>query len=119
MRVRALDTLGDWLWGNGKGNYKTANSAVAQNIRTRLNSFVGDCFFDLEAGLDWYGLLGYKNQVALRLAVSAVILNTTEVTGLKQIDIKYYPDTRNITISYRAQTTYSTLTDTYEYTQSL
>lgn len=119
MRVRALDTNGDWSFGNGKGDYKQGNPAVAQNIKTRLNSFVGDCFFDLEAGLDWYGLLGYKDRIALRLAVSSVILNTTEVTGLKQINFNYNAVTRDVSISYKAQTTYSTLTDIYQYSQGL
>lgn len=119
MRVRSLDSNGDWEWGNGKGNYKQGNAAIAQNIKTRLSSFVSDCFFDLEAGLDWYGLLGYKDKVALRLAVSSVILNTTEVTGLKQINLNYNAVTRDLTITYKAQTTYSTLTDIYQYSQGL
>jgi hypothetical protein len=42
-------------------------------------------FFDLGAGIDWFNLLGAKDQVALNLSISAVILNTLNVTGILQL----------------------------------
>ena len=115
MIVRAIDSVGDWLFGNGKGNYKTANNAIAQSIQTRLSSFLNDCFFDSTAGIDWYNLLGSKNQIALRLALSNSILNTYGVIGIKQLNINYDSTTRNITISYQVQTTFSTINADYQY----
>lgn len=115
MRVRAIDGAGDWTYGKGQNDYLTANAAVAQNIETRLLSFIGDCFFDLGAGLDWFTFLGSKDQLALNLAVSAVILNTVGVTGVKQILVTLDPSSRKLTIQYRVQTVYSVLTDTFQY----
>lgn len=108
MRVRALDIDHDWTFGAGKSNYVQANAAVVQNINTRLSSFVGNCFFDLGMGIDWFNLLGYKDQLALDLAVSTMILKTPEVTGIIQLFTDLNRKTRNYTVVYNVQTVYST-----------
>ncbi len=112
MRVRALDVDHDWTFGKGRNDYLVNNKAVTQNIDTRLNSFLGDCFFDLGAGIDWFNLLGAKDQLALNLAISAVILNTQEVTGILQLSI-VLSVTRRLTVQYRVQTSYSTAAATF------
>lgn len=115
MRVRALDGTGDWTFGKGQNNYLTNNAAVAQNIKTRLLSFLGDCFFDMGAGLDWFTYLGGKDQIAVNLAVSAVILNTAGVTGLRQVSINLDATSRKLSISYRVQTSYSVFSSSFQY----
>jgi hypothetical protein len=115
MIVRAIDASGDWLFGKGQNDYKRNNQAIAQSIRTRLMSFLGDCFFATTDGIDWFNLLGAKNQVALQLAISAVILNTQNVTGILMIRVQLDEVTRLFSIQYRAQTTYSTTADTFTY----
>ncbi len=113
--IRATDSTGDWVFGSGINAYKTGNAEVAQNIQSRLQSFLGDCFFDAGAGLDWFNLLGSKNQVALQLAVAAVILNTANVTGGLQLSVVYNELTRNVAITYQVETTFSTLTNAFAY----
>lgn len=113
-RVRALDVNHDWEYGKGQNDYKTGLDAVTQNIDTRLLSFLGDCFFDLNAGIDWFTFLGGKDEVKLNLAVSAVILNTENVTGLLQLSISLN-SVRNLTISYVVQTTYSVASSQFQY----
>lgn len=100
MIVRALDVNYDWTFGKGKNDYLQARRAVQQNIRTRLLSFLGDCFFNIEAGIDWFNLLGSKNQIALNLAVSTVLLNTDGVTSILQLELDLDRRTRDLTISY-------------------
>ena len=107
MIIRALDSNHDWTWGRGRNNYLRMNNAVIQNIDTRLNSFLGDCFFDLEAGIDWFNLLGSTNQLALKLAISAVIINTENVTALLELS-SVIDENRRITIQYEVTTVYST-----------
>ncbi len=114
MRVRALDVNHDWLFGKGQNDYMTANAAVIQNINTRLNSFLGDCFFNLGAGLDWLNLLGSKDQVSLNLAISAAILNTTNVTGILQLSV-VLSVIRELTVRYKVQTSYSTAAGLFQY----
>jgi hypothetical protein len=107
MIVRTIDSNHDWTFGKGRNNYRQNNDAVTQNINTRLYAFINDCFFDKDAGIDWWNLLGSKNKLALELAVSATILNTEGVTGLLALSANL-DQNRNITIVYQVVTTYST-----------
>jgi hypothetical protein len=115
MSTRALDSNGDWTFGSGINNYLTGNAEVAQNIKTRLQCFLGDCFFDTGMGVDWFNLLGSKQQVALQLSIAAVILNTQYVTGGLQLSVSYNEKTRGISIIFQVQTTYSQLTSQFVY----
>ena len=115
MIVRALDSNGDWIYGTGVNAYVSGNNAVAQDIQTRLQSFLSDCFFDTGAGIAWFQLLGQKNETALNLAVAAVILNTSNVTGGLQLSVVYNSVTRNVTITYQVQTSYSQLSNSFQY----
>lgn len=99
-RVRALDAAGDWTFGKGQNDYKTGLAAVRQNIQTRLSSFLGDCFFDIPAGIDWFNFLGGKEPQALELAIRTVILNTVDVTALLSVNSTLDPITRNLNIVY-------------------
>jgi len=113
--VRAIDSTGDWLFGKSLNDYVSANAAVKQNIRTRLLEFLGDCFFNIAAGIDWLNLLsGSKSEFALNLSISSVILNTTNVTGILQLSIGLTSQ-RKISISYQVQTTYSITGDIFQY----
>lgn len=107
MSVRALDSLGDWQFGAGLNDYKVNNLEVAQDIQTRLNSFLGDCFFDLGAGINWTGFLSGKDPLGLNLAISAVILNTPYVQTVNQLFLTLNSN-RLITISYNVTTSYTT-----------
>jgi hypothetical protein len=108
MIVRALDSNFDWTYGRGKNNYLSGRSAVAQNISTRLKSFLGDCFYDTAAGIDWFNRIGSKDIIALNLDVSAVILNTRDVTGIVQLSINLN-SARKLTIQYAVTTAYVTI----------
>ena len=110
MIVRALSSTGDWTFGASKDNYLSANAAVAQSIGTRLLSFLGDCFFDTSAGIDWFTFLGgSKSQLALELAISAVILNTENVTGISTLSVGLVDSTRAFSITYSVTTTFGNL----------
>jgi hypothetical protein len=113
MIVRGIDAEGDFLFGKGRNDYKRDNDAIGQNLVTRLRSFLGDCFFDVEAGLDWYNLLGFKNQLAVNLAVRTAILNTEGITKLIELSM-VLSQNRNLTITYSADTVYSTSVGTVE-----
>lgn len=106
MIVRALDANGDWEFGKGRNNYKSGLAAVSQNIQTRVSSFLGDCFFATNEGIDWFTFDGSKDEVAVNLATSVCILNTEDVTSILQpnatLDAK-----RGWSVEYQAQTTYS------------
>lgn len=106
MIVRALDSEQDWTFGRGKNDYLKDNYAIAQSIKTRLQSFLGDCFFDLEAGVDWWNLLGSKNLTGLNLSIKSIILNTSGVTTLVELSTSL-DNNRNLSVVYSVNTVYS------------
>jgi hypothetical protein len=115
MIVRALDSNGDWLFGKGRNDYRSGILAIGQNVQTRLASFLGDCFFATQSGIDWWNLLGGKNSLALQLSIQTTILNTNNVTGLKQLSYSL-DDNRVFTAQFQIQTSLSTsLASTFTY----
>lgn len=105
MIIRALDSDGDWTYGNGKNSYKKDQDAAAQLVETRVKSFVNDCFFASDAGIDWFNLLGQKNQLALYLAISSTILNTESVTKLLTLSVNT-DSLRLFSVAYKALTSF-------------
>lgn len=124
MIVRNLDVNGDWTYGAGLNNYAQGQLAAQLIIRTRILSFLGDCFFDSGAGLNWLGYLGVSggdNELALNLALSAVILNSVDengnpiVLGLNMVTAMLNRKSRNLAVKYQAVTIYSTVTGAFTY----
>lgn len=105
MIVRGIDNNSDWLFGKGKNDYKTEKDAVAQMIQTTVMSFVGDCFFAVNKGIDWFNLLGTNEEVQLKLSIATEILSISEVTGI--IEISTNRDiNRKLSLSYKVDTIY-------------
>lgn len=105
MIVRAIDLSGDWTFGKGRNDYLSGNPAVAQNLVTRLRSFLGDCFFDMPAGVDWFNQLGGKNVLGLTRDVKTVILNTQYVTRIISLGITL-DSARDLGLSYEVDTVF-------------
>lgn len=114
MIVRGVDTDGDWLFGKGRNDYKRNRDAISQNIKTRLKSFLGNCFFALNDGLDWPTLLGSKDPAMAKLAISTCILNTTGVTGMKLLTYSL-DEQRNLFLQYDVQSVEGDILDKYQY----
>jgi hypothetical protein len=106
MITRAIDTQNDWIFGTGKESYFTEQSSVGQNIKTRLQSFFNDCFFDLEAGIDWFSLLGSRNQSGLKNAVAKAILSTTGVYSIDEL-VFSLSENRDLLVQYQVTTLWS------------
>lgn len=106
MIFRNLDENGDWTFGKGISNYVDLNTAIGLNIRTRIYSWVGDCFFDMKAGIDWINRLGSKDQRALlELDLKRSILQADGVTGIVSFDTQLIG--RKFTANYSVNTKYS------------
>lgn len=106
MSFRNLDENHDWVAGTGKNAYVTENQEIALNVETRLLSFLGDCFFATNEGIDWFNLLDYNKQQQLENAVQEVIIQTPEVTAINSVDIVLGAN-RQIRLTYDIQTIYS------------
>ena len=104
MIVRSLDKNHDWTFGAGKNNYRTNLNALAQNLQTRLLCFLGDCFFDLTTGINWWFYLGSRNrQDELQMEVADVILSTENVTSIENLQMDLNAN-REIKLTYTIDT---------------
>lgn len=117
MIIRELDINGDWNFGKGRNNYLRGKKALMLNLKTRLQCFLGDCFFDLSAGIDWFNLVGSKDLLSLKLACSATILNTRDVTGLQTLNFSVNPRTRALTVTYRVASVFGPIADDFIFDQ--
>ena len=106
MAFRNLSGNGDWVFGSGKNSYVTENLEIGVNIQTRVLSFLGDCFFASEEGIDWFNLLEMGKQEQLENSVQETIKNTPGVTAINSVDV-VLGASRRITINYDVQTIYS------------
>ncbi|MEZ5691201.1 MAG: hypothetical protein R3D71_06015 [Rickettsiales bacterium] len=107
MKIRGLDLNHDWLFGRGKNDYLLADSAIALNIKTRILSWVGDCFFDMTAGIDWINRLGKtKQRELLELDLRRIILTSEGVTGIISFNSQLID--RSFSAQYEVRTENST-----------
>lgn len=98
---------GDWKYGKGVNDYTSFNQAIGLNIKTRLKSWLNDCFFDLPAGIDWTNYLGSKDKRSLLEAdLRRVILQSENVTGILSFNTEL-DVSRQFTANYEVQTIYS------------
>lgn len=106
MKFRNLDDNHDWTFGRGTGCYVDGNQAIGLNIKTRILSWLNDCFFALDAGIDWYNRLGSKDQrELLEFDLRRIILQSKDVTGILSLDSNLIG--RNFTANFSVQTIYS------------
>lgn len=116
MKVRAITNTGEWTFGKGKNNYAKDVNAVAQMIKTRLKSFLGDCFFALGDGIDWFNLNGSKDLDEIKINIVATILNTPEVISANEVNVTLGQN-RNLIVQYEVNTNYGRVSN--ELTQEL
>lgn len=109
MSVRAIDDNRDWQFGQSKQSYKIGIEETAQMIKTRVLSFLGDCFFATQEGIDWLNLLGKgaQKEEDLKKSISLVILETPRVLALNKVELIRDRDSRKLIISYDVATIYS------------
>ena len=106
-RVRRLDKNHDWTFGQGFSNYATESDAIAQNVQTRLWSFVNDWFLDLEHGLPWLEQMGRGvNMADWEIKIKRYVLETEGVSKITDYQANFDPDSRKLTISIDYQDIY-------------
>lgn len=80
--VRALDSSGDWSMGNGSAGYLQQDSAIGQQVPCNCKVILGEVFWALNIGINWYAFLSSDQPQALSLALKSTILNSVNVTGI-------------------------------------
>lgn len=110
MKVRAIDSKGDWDFGKGRQSYKQDLDAIMQLNITHIRSWYLDCFFDMQAGIDWKNLLGQKQTAPkIRDAVRNEVLKIEGVNSVNNVSMSIDED-RNLNVQYLESTIYGTIT---------
>lgn len=107
MIIRKVDGEHDWLFGHGLSDYAKDDAAIAENIQTRLMSWVGDCFFAIQEGVDWRQRLDIGQQQALKDELQSIILQSYGVIAVNSMELLFNGVTRLATITYNIQTIFS------------
>lgn len=108
MRIRALDANGDITFGQGQQNYLTGQAAIGLNIKTRLLSFLNNCFWAMGAGIDWFTFLSGGNTAPqIQIAVTAIIAQSFGVISVNNVFVTVNPKTRSVSLSYNVVTIYT------------
>ncbi len=107
MIIRKIDAMNDWLFGHGISDYAQNQEAIEENIKTRLLSWVGDCFFALQDGVDWRSRLDAGQQRNLLNELKTVILASSGVVAVLSIAGVFDGATRVFTVSATISTIYS------------
>lgn len=110
MKTRGLDSNDDWDFGRGKQSYVSDKDAVSQNIKTRLRSWKGDCFFDVDSGVDWTNFLDKGKKTQLDLDIKRVILQTAGVLRIKDFSGTLDSSERNLTIAATVDSIFGSIT---------
>jgi len=99
MQVSGLDKNLDWRFGKGRAVYKRDSAAIAQNVLTRLRSFRGDWYLNVEFGINWIELLGnLGTENRLLRAVESTVLQTDGVISIQRLGIIRRNANRGVTI---------------------
>lgn len=106
MKIRATDTNGDWTFGKGKSNYRTELEAVAGNIKSRLLSWRGDCFFAPAEGVDYNNFMDKGTKDLLDSDIKRVILQSEGVLRINTYDSRLDNSIRGFTAEANILTIY-------------
>ena len=97
MRVRAIDSEGDWLLG-----HKANSAAIAQNVKTQILSLYNDWFLDFENGVRWFNYLSKNpNTDKMRDEIKRQILSVEGVSSLEILNINTNERKATIEVQYR------------------
>ena len=106
-RVSVLDN-DDWTFGQGTANYIKGDVAIRQNVKTRLLSFAGDWFLDLQANIDWILLLSSRNsQTETEGAIRRVVLDTENVVKINNFKVDLNVKKRAVSVTMSVSTIFS------------
>lgn len=104
MRVRALDSNWDFKFGKSRQDYASESLATAYDVKQKILCWYNDCFFDMQAGIDYKNLLGEKGgKTTLDNSVKKILMvqpDIVEITYFESsvIDRKYSLTTRFKTV---------------------
>lgn len=107
MIIRATTPTNDWTFGKSLQDYFINEAAIEANVRTKLLEWVGDCYFNLIAGIDWKNRLDVGQQQALIVEIKQLVLQCYGVVGIVAFQANFSGTTRFDSITMTLQTIYT------------
>jgi len=107
MSFRGIDGQNDWFFGQGIQSYFTGNDEIEADIKTTLQTFLQECFFDPNFGVPWFGILGQKNSALLIVTLRNIISQVSGVTGITNVEYNLTAE-RVAQVKYNVNTRYTT-----------
>lgn len=108
MRVRKQDQNGDYVFGNGQGDFfRDSPEAVGQVCMTRLQLWRGEWFLDVEEGTPYLqGVIGKHKQQTAENVFRARILGTEGVRSIASLESNNDPEMRKLSVVASVDTIY-------------
>lgn len=108
MRVRLIDSNNDFVFGSQQSSYAIGATAVALDIKLKLQEWYGDCFFALQNGVPWKYRLGNHGQKAfLDKDIFEIASNVDGVLSIQNFESividRRYKATFNVIQSYSTE----------------
>ncbi len=106
LRDIRIDPLtGDWASASATKPTSAAvsgDTAIGQHLRIRLRMIKGECPWDLDGGVDYFGTVFRKSATDSEIAadVQRVILGTLGITGLTSFALSRNPVTRLLSVAF-------------------
>lgn len=109
MKFRALDADRDWTFGAGLQSYLTEEDAIAEDTRTALKIFLGEVFFALDFGIDWWNLIGGRGDAEQNIVLQSrqMISSRDGVTRINSVDALLDRDTRGLSVAFDVDTVFT------------
>jgi hypothetical protein len=104
---RGIDDDNDWLFGAGKQSYFRNDLAVETDIKTALQTFYQESFYEPDEGVAWFSLLGQRSVDLLNLNIRAAIIKVEGVTSVQNVSVSL-DQNRNCVVKYLVTTIYTT-----------
>lgn len=105
MIFRQLTEDNDWTFGKGKNNFAITEKAIQLDVKTRIQEWLNDCFFNMTVGIDWLNRLDRNQKQNLENEIKITILKTNNITGILNFSSSFV--NRVFRANYQIQTIYS------------
>lgn len=101
-KTRATDKNWDWKFGKGMQDYADNSLGVAFTVKMKILSWYKDCFFEMDAGIDWKNILGAKaTKEEADTAIKEIIKTEPEILELTYFDSQVVDRVYTATIRFR------------------
>lgn len=86
MIIRNSTASGDFTFGKGNSDYLYNQDGILHNVKTRLLSWKGDCFYNPAEGVDYNNLLDIGTKNLLDSDVKRIILQSEGVIKINNFE---------------------------------